>query len=242
MANFTDFPRFTRNSVGNLFLIDTMEMDRATIHLNGTFAGTVVWEAANDPLQATWVAIPGVSVGNIGASQGTSSSTATNTVVVVPTYARYLRGRISTYTSGTFQADVILDKGAPPVIGTQVWLANNFAVPTAQGGTTTFVKTGAAVIMANLKTTAGNLFGAYLKNNSAADRYVRFYNKASAPITTDVPVFVVRIPAGGEFRFDHELAFPRFSTGISYGITAGAADNDATVNALNDVSGFILWA
>lgn len=236
-----DFPKFTRASAGNLFLLDCMDFDYATVQLSGTWAGTISWEASNDPSAATWSAVPSVSAASVGSSTAATSNSA-NAVLIVPTRARFLRARISTYTSGTFAADVVLATGDAPELGVPVWIQNNFVVPTAQGGNTTFVKSAAAAILANLKTSAGNIFGIYLRNNSAADKYIRFYNKASAPVVADTPVCVFRIPAGQDLRFDHELAFPRFSTGISYGISGGAPDNDATALAVNDVSGFILWA
>jgi hypothetical protein len=89
------------------------------------------------------------------------------------------------------------------------------------------------------------MFTMYLINNSAAVKYFKLYNKASAPtVGTDTPVAVVGIPvSGNNFVMDGNPWAPvRFSTGIAYAITGAVTDADTTAVAVNDVSGWVTWA
>lgn len=92
------------------------------------------------------------------------------------------------------------------------------------------------------KATAGRVVAYDFHNNAAAARYVKFYNKATAPVVgTDVPTKVVALPAGGS----KTISIPggiAFATGIAYAIVTGAADADATAVAANDVVGGFEYA
>lgn len=79
------------------------------------------------------------------------------------------------------------------------------------------------------------LHGYSLHNVSAGKRYVKLYNKATAPtVGTDTPVRVVCIEANSlvTVAMPHGLTFP---LGIGFGITTGIADNDTTAPSANDV-------
>jgi hypothetical protein len=91
----------------------------------------------------------------------------------------------------------------------------------------------------NLKASAGRILGWALTNVTAATKYVRIYNKASAPtVGTDVPVFTIAIPPNSSVQ--HAPPYPlAFATGISYAITNAVADLDATAVAVGDVQGLI---
>jgi hypothetical protein len=67
-----------------------------------------------------------------------------------------------------------------------------------------------------------------VSNANAAVRYVKLYNKATAPVVgTDVPVAVFALPAvnGINMEFSAGLAFP---LGLGIGLTTGSADNNST--------------
>ena len=83
------------------------------------------------------------------------------------------------------------------------------------------------------------LQGIYLNNASAAAKWVRFYNKATAPtVGTDIPVMVVNIPASSSVQVDsgEGMAFP---LGLGISITGAAPANDATAVAAGDVQAAI---
>lgn len=89
----------------------------------------------------------------------------------------------------------------------------------------------------SLKASAGTLYGVQGFNTNASPRYLKFYNKASAPtVGTDTPVKVIMLP-GNTSGSGAVVDFPvgvAFSTGIAYAITGGIADSDATAVGAND--------
>lgn len=111
----------------------------------------------------------------------------------------------------------------------------NLQAATSGGWTTGRLISAATTNATSLKGSAGQLGGWYIFNANAATRYVKFYNKATAPtVGTDTPVWVIAVPAGGaaNMEFTNGLAF---STGIAYATTTGIADSDNTAVAANDL-------
>jgi hypothetical protein len=106
------------------------------------------------------------------------------------------------------------------------------------GGANFFKATAAASInLTSVRNVAATLSGGYLRNRSAAEKYVKFYNKASAPVVaSDVPVITVGIPAAGFINIGDLVGWGmRFSIGIAFAITGAYADADATAVAAADV-------
>lgn len=89
----------------------------------------------------------------------------------------------------------------------------------------------------SVKTSAASLYSIMASNTGAAIRYLKLYNKASAPtVGTDVPVLTIPIPAGGFINPPLGAMGVRFATGLAYAITTGAADTDtAAVSAAGEV-------
>lgn len=90
----------------------------------------------------------------------------------------------------------------------------------------------------SLKGSAGTIAGGYVFNTSAATKYLKLYNKATAPtVGTDTPIMTLPIaPSTGLLlaaAFDNFGLW--FSTGIGYAITGAAADADATALTAGDV-------
>lgn len=86
------------------------------------------------------------------------------------------------------------------------------------------------------------LYGYYISNTNSSVRYVKFYNKASAPtVGTDVPVLVLAIPGSGAAN----VSFPagiNFTTGLAFATTTGAADSDTAAVAANEVIVNLIYA
>ena len=83
--------------------------------------------------------------------------------------------------------------------------------------------------------TACKLYGYYVFNNAAAVRYLKLYNKATAPtVGTDTPVITIPLPpqAAANVSFVQGIAF---SLGLGVGATTGVADNNTGAPAANDV-------
>lgn len=80
-----------------------------------------------------------------------------------------------------------------------------------------------------VKASAGNLYGYNVTNLTAADFFLKFYNKATAATAADVPVMIVLIPASQSVLVSPNSGILRsFSAGISVRSVTGAADADTT--------------
>lgn len=79
------------------------------------------------------------------------------------------------------------------------------------------------------------MWSVVVSNINAAARYLKLYNKASAPtVGTDTPVIVVPIPAGQVVQVNGGSNGIRFATGIAWALTASAADSDTTAVSANE--------
>jgi len=110
---------------------------------------------------------------------------------------------------------------------------------TATGGATPGKLISAASTNAtSVKASAGTLFALCAFNTNAAVRYLKLYNKASAPtVGTDTPVMVFAIPgntAGAGFVVPIPSQGIAFSTGIAFALTTGAADSDTGAVSANE--------
>jgi hypothetical protein len=91
---------------------------------------------------------------------------------------------------------------------------------------------------ANIKGSAGNIYDIYVSNINASPRYVKFYNKATAPtVGTDTPLLTFLVAgntAGAGATFSSTMGFS-FSLGIGIAITTGVADADTGAVAANEI-------
>lgn len=94
----------------------------------------------------------------------------------------------------------------------------------------------------NLKNIAGVIGGIIAINLTAAVKYLKIYDKATAPtVGTDVPVMTIPIPAstdGAGFVWNVPISL---ANGVSYAITAGAADNDTASVGAGEVIVNLAW-
>lgn len=90
----------------------------------------------------------------------------------------------------------------------------------------------------SVKTDPGTIRFAQGNNLSASPRYLKFYNKASAPtVGTDTPVLTIRLPGLAAFHINLSAYL---SVGIAYAITGALADADTTAIASGDIEAFNL--
>ena len=86
------------------------------------------------------------------------------------------------------------------------------------------------------------LFGYYISNTNSSVRYVKFYNKASAPtVGTDTPVLVLAIPGTGAANVSFSDGI-NFTTGLAFATTTGAADSDTGAVAANEIIVNLVYA
>jgi len=89
-----------------------------------------------------------------------------------------------------------------------------------------------------VKASAGRMTKVVAYNASAAVKFLKLYNKATAPtVGTDVPVLTFTLKPADSFNADFEDFGFQFATGISYALTGLAADADTTVLTAGDVVG-----
>lgn len=90
------------------------------------------------------------------------------------------------------------------------------------------------------KASAGNLFTISGVNTNAAARYLKFYNKASAPNpAADTVFWSLYLPptavVGGVFQIDFGAMPLYFSTGIAWALVTGSGDTDNTAVGAGDI-------
>lgn len=136
--------------------------------------------------------------------------------------------------AGSYIGNVALNAGTS--------LVGAFNLNNATGATAATVNCPAATTNPTLVSTgAKRLVGFVLSNNSAATKWVRLFNKATAPVPgTDTPLFTVPIAAGTTRDFSIPVGVA-FSLGLGYAVTGAAPDNDATAVAVNDVTGVLAY-
>ncbi len=104
------------------------------------------------------------------------------------------------------------------------------------------IKSAASTNGTSVKASAGKIFGLSVSNNTSSNRWLKLYDKATAPtVGTDTPIETILIPPNGGRNVEWSLGYP-FATGIAYAITGGVADTDTTATAADDVHGRILYA
>ena len=121
--------------------------------------------------------------------------------------------------------------GTQPVSGTVTANQGTLVTPTASN-----INSAATTNAASVKASAGTVYSITVSNTAASPRYVKLYNKASAPtVGTDVPVLTIPVPAGGVVNVLFGTTGHRLATGIALAITANAADSDTTAVGASEV-------
>lgn len=88
----------------------------------------------------------------------------------------------------------------------------------------------------NVKASMGFLYSIDAVNINIAIRYLKIYDKATAPTSSDTPKLRLGVP-GGATGGIVRLTFPkpvRFLNGIGIRLVTGIADNDATAGSANE--------
>jgi hypothetical protein len=107
--------------------------------------------------------------------------------------------------------------------------------PATSGGLSVYHLASAASTNLQVpKASAGQLYGYIISNTSAAYSYLCFHNSASTPTAGASIFFKIGIPPGGAANVEFANGIP-FSSGIAISTVTGAADNNTTAVALNDL-------
>ena len=145
--------------------------------------------------------------------------------------------KVSIGTDGTVAINAAIPAGA-----NNIGAAFQAVSATQATATVARLASAASTNATSVKASAGMLYRVTAANTNAAARYLKFYNKASAPtVGTDTPLVTIFLPAGGGFSEEFDIPIP-FTTGIAYAMTTGVADSDTAAVSLNDIQGLILYA
>jgi hypothetical protein len=121
-------------------------------------------------------------------------------------------------------------------LDTPVTIAGGLTIGTLPSGTGANLTAAATTNATSVKATAGNLFELTLDNFSAAPKFFKLYNKASAPtVGTDVPVLTVEVAANASRTIEFGNIGKRLATGIAYALTGAQAVADTTALAAGDM-------
>lgn len=116
----------------------------------------------------------------------------------------------------------------------------NHAAAVGDGATPYKLTSAASTNATSVKGSAAKLYGIQVYNNNAAVRYLKIYNKASAPtVGTDTPIKVIHIPgntAGAGSNVPIPSVGISLATGLAFAITTGIADSDTGAVALNEIT------
>jgi hypothetical protein len=115
------------------------------------------------------------------------------------------------------------------------------AATTGSGGATPYRNTNLGVTGQVVKATTGRIYGWHIINAAASARYVKIYDKATAPTQADTPVMTIEIAASGVDSGSSPVGIA-FTNGIAARATTGLADNDTGAPTANDVLVNVFYA
>lgn len=231
----------TANSAVEVLLGD--EMDTAAIQVMGTYTGALSIQASID----------GVNFVTLGGTQAlTNIATAVQVATIASAVVGIFQVDVSAFQRVRVTALAAMTGSAVVTIAaakTNGMVGVDTPITLAAGGvvtanlvqpTTTLLpialNSAATTNATSQKATAGTLFEISASNQTASIKYLKLYNKASAPtVGTDVPIETIPIPANGDVPIEFGANGRRFTLGIAFAITGLQAIADATAVAAGDV-------
>lgn len=236
--------------------IDASGYKFISVQLTGTWAGSVQFQGSND--NGTFVPIVVQKTGVI-LDPYTLTVTA-NGVIKVPVLFKFLRVRVTAYTSGTVEGFAfgfkesndtgqISATGTITVAADQTINVGNFpaASPISAATSSIAIGAGAAPLIPlfilgaagavnvnsiSIRSVPAILRTVVFTNYAATARHFKIYNTASVPVAgAGTPIIVCSLPAGGTLVYPLPLEGFAFTNGIGATMTLGAANNDVTPTA-----------
>ena len=140
--------------------------------------------------------------------------------------------------TGTAVVTLVAGSGNGVVgIDTPITIAAGQSVTTTPATPSSIKLTSAATTNAtSSKASAGSLFEITADNFTAAIKWLKLYDKASAPtVGTDVPILTVPIPINSSVSLNFGELGKRFTIGIAFALTGAQAVSDTTAIAAGDV-------
>lgn len=207
---------------------DATGATRTMLYEDGNATGL---QQAVEVLSISSSVVPGVAATNLGKAEDAVAASGDTGIAVWGVRRDTPASNVS--AAGDYAEIGISGNGA-------VWATT---VPTAAqvGYTVSRVIAAATTNATSVKASAGQVYGWVLCNNAASAKFVKLYNKASAPtVGTDTPVMTIAVPANQTVLIELKNGI-KFSTGIALAITGAYADADTTATAAGDVVAHLLY-
>ena len=229
--------------------IDVSAYKYISLQLTGSWVGEVSFQGSNN--NGTF---ENIVVQNTGVVLTPYVLTMTaNGGVKIPVLFKFLRIRVTDYTSGTVTGTAFgykedantgqistvgtVNIGASQVVGLSAGSATIGKVSITGGSTLIpkFIVGMAGAIDVNsgsISAVPATLRSIAFTNYTAGGRHFKIYNTASVPVAgTGIPSIVCSLPAGGTLVYALPVEGFSFSNGIGYTMTCGAANSDVTSTA-----------
>lgn len=103
--------------------------------------------------------------------------------------------------------------------------SKTYLVAAPKGGASTYRSIDAGVTGLVAKATPGKLISILAHNVNASTRFLKIYNKATAPTEADTPQMTIPLPTGNTSLHLGDSGVD-FTAGISFRVSTGLADND----------------
>lgn len=196
--------------------------------ISAALVGTVNVQGSNDD-GTTWENV--VLTSGAGAAIDSVGTSVSGSQLFSAMFTR-MRAIITAWTSGAATAPVIFESGAAIAVRQPLKL---YRLPAALASTNpVLVLTGAR-----------KLFGGFVYNAAAAARFLKFYDKATAPVVgTDIPILTIAIPATSGLSISQictDYGIP-FALGLGIGLTVNLVDADTTALTAGDVQVELLYS
>lgn len=204
-----------------------------SVQLLGAWSGTITFQASND--NSTWVSV--VLYTESTTSGGSTATAASNNLFAGPLSYRYLRVRMTSWTSGTATGVIELYTTPPGKLGgtmsavqSGTWSTNTVFTASATSSSPLNFYFNAALLATPVQVVSGvrRLHTFHIYNPNASVAFVQFFNTLAAGVTigTTTPVQSYAIPAGGVLE-DQFVVPHNWSTAITVAATTTATGSTA---------------
>jgi len=217
--------------------LDVSQYKWVSLQVMGTFQATIKFQGSNDngTFSNIIVQTPGVIL------EPYVTEKIDVGLVKIPVLFKYLRVRVTSYTSGTVQGVAFAyvesnDSGQISSTGTV-----SLGASTQEIGSVKFLPAIATdpiyhkiisevgVNSTSLKSSPGNIGILHIVNGAATTRYFKLYNQTTAPnVGTDVPMITITLAPGASNFTLPALVGINFDVGIAYAIMLSVADDSST--------------
>lgn len=187
--------------------------------------------------------LPGSVEANIAAIKADDDTIASNTTTIAGTVTgtKVRSSIVDALPAGANVIGHVIVDTVPAASDTADSLALGASATIGVGMTLTRTMSAASTNATSTKGSAGKLFSIVACNVNAAARYLKIYNKATAPtVGTDVPVMTIPLLTNQLVGFSTPVGFS-LGTGIAWALTTGFADSDTGAVAANEISVALGW-